>query len=135
MANLAAILVFLLFSLIFVGASLLGVRLLAPRAPMYEKGVPYECGEIPEGSPWIRFNPRYYIVALVFVIFDVEIALIYPCAVVFRDWVAQGAGRAVLFEVFSFLAILIVGLAYAWKKGDLEWIRTLSTADAEKKAA
>lgn len=117
--------VFLLFGVGFILVSLTLSRLLAPRAPSARKEIPYECGEEPVGTPWIRFNPRYYMVALIFVVFDVEIAFIYPCATVFRQWVQGGLGRVAFLEIFAFAFVLLAGLVYVWKKGDLEWIRTV----------
>jgi NADH-quinone oxidoreductase subunit A len=121
----STVLVFLVFSILFAFAMLLVQQVLAPKAPTPEKGMPYECGEIPVGTPWIRFNPRYYVIALIFLIFDVEIAFMYPCAVVFKDWVENNLGKPALFEITAFMAVLIVGLAYVWKKGFLEWVKSL----------
>lgn len=91
-------------------------RLLAPRLPGDMKSSTYECGELPVGDPWIRFRVEYYVFALVFVIFDVEAALLFPWAVVVRK-----LGVAGLLEMGLFLAILVLGLAYAWRKGALRW--------------
>ena len=88
----------------------------------------YESGEEPVLSAWFNFNPRFYLVALVFLVFDVEIALIYPVAVVFKRLVADGHGLRALGEIFAFVGVLLLGLAYVWKKGDLEWIRTVEGA-------
>src|SRR5215813_9359961 len=97
--------------------------LVRPHTPNPEKLATYECGEIPVQAAWFNFNPRFYIVALVFLVFDVEVAFTYPVAVVFRRWVASGSGGYAFAELFVFVAILVLGLAYVWKKGDLEWIR------------
>ena len=114
----AGILVFLGLSVVFV-AFLLGLAwVLRPNAPSSEKKVAYECGERPTGSPWIKFNIRFYVVALIFVIFDVEVVFLYPWAVIFRQ-----LGLFAFVEMLVFLLILFVGLAYVWKKGDLEWVR------------
>src|SRR5580765_7664064 len=129
-----AVLLFLLFSIGFVLAQLILSRILAPRAPSLEKSTPYECGELPEGTPWIRFNPRYFVIALVFLIFDVEIALMYPAAVTFRSWVKAGRGKSALFEIVAFVGVLVLGLAYAWKKGYLEWVRTTERKEPFKRA-
>jgi NADH-quinone oxidoreductase subunit A len=122
----ATVAIFLIFSVAFAFAMLFASRLLAPRAPSFEKSLPYECGELPEGTPWIRFNPRYFVVALVFLIFDVEIAFMYPCAVVFREWVGANLGKAALYEIGAFVGLLMVGLVYAWRKGFLEWVQTVA---------
>ncbi|MBI4955327.1 MAG: NADH-quinone oxidoreductase subunit A [Myxococcales bacterium] len=107
-----------------VGALLLG-RLIRPNRMYPEKLQTYECGEEPVGPAWFNFNPRFYIVALIYIIFDVEIAFIYPVARVFRSWVNQGLGWFAFVEIFSFIAVLLVGLAYVWLKGDLDWIRAI----------
>lgn len=97
--------------------------LVRPHTPNPEKLTTYECGEIPVQAAWFNFNPRFYIVALVFLIFDVEVAFTYPVAVVFRRWVAAGAGGVAFVELAVFVAILLLGLAYVWRRGDLDWIR------------
>ena len=97
-------------------APLLLARFIAPKKPGASKQAPYECGLESTGDPWVQFNVQYYIYALLFVIFDVEVVFIYPWALVWKT-----LGPAVLAEMVVFLAILGVGLAYAWKKGVLEW--------------
>jgi len=76
----------------------------------------YECGEVPDGEAWIQFHPRYYIVALVFVLFDVEVAFLFPWALNIRDF-----GMLAIIEMFTFLAVLMLGWFYALKKGALTW--------------
>ncbi|HHO50625.1 MAG TPA: NADH-quinone oxidoreductase subunit A [Deltaproteobacteria bacterium] len=76
----------------------------------------YECGEEPDGVAWVRFHPRYYIVALLFVLFDVEAAFLFPWAVSLRD-----AGLIAIVDMAIFLGILLVGWAYAVRKGAIEW--------------
>ena len=100
-------------------------RILAPRVKDAAKESIYECGEPAIGSAWVRFDMRFYTVALVFLIFDVEVAFTYPVAVVFRRWTQQGAGFLAFIELAIFIGVLLVGLAYVWVKGDLEWIRRL----------
>jgi len=99
--------------------------LLRPSNPQRSKLTTYECGEEVEGDSWINFNIRFYLVALVFVIFDVEVAFIYPVVAVFKQWVADGNGLFALIEVFLFVGILVLGLVYVWVKGDLQWIKTV----------
>lgn len=101
-------------------------RLLRPSSPNPNKLTTYECGEPPSGNAWINFNIRFYLIALVFVIFDVELAFIYPVVSVFRRWVLEGRGLFALTEVLVFIGILAVGLVYVWRKGDLEWLKRLS---------
>jgi NADH-quinone oxidoreductase subunit A len=107
-------------------ALMIGVqKLLAPRNPYARKLTPYECGEPPTGRAWINFNVRFYLIALIFVIFEVEVAFIYPVAAVYLDWVKKGRGLYVLSELLVFLGILFVGLIYVWAKHDLEWLKKL----------
>ena len=131
----ANVLVFFILALVFVGGMLLLSSLLRPYNPEPTKLSTYECGEPPTGSAWINFNIRFYLVALIFVIFDVEIAFFYPVAVVFRDWVAKGHGLFALAEILVFLGILFAGLVYVWVKGDLEWLKrvpvTTGTAESD----
>jgi NADH-quinone oxidoreductase subunit A len=107
---------------------LLIARFLAPRNPSTVKGETYECGEVPIGGAWLRFNVRFFVIALVFVLFDVEIALVYPVATVLRS-VAHTPGAVagallVFAELAFFMGILLLGLIYVWRKGDLDWLRT-----------
>lgn len=99
--------------------------LVRPSVPGTIKSTIYECGEIPVQQAWFNFNPRFYIIALIYIVFDVEIAFIYPIAVVFKRWVAAGQGMVAFVEVITFVAILLLGLVYVWAEGDLEWIRTI----------
>ena len=91
-------------------------KFIAPKKPGHSKQAPYECGLESTGDPWVQFRVQYYIYALLFVIFDVEVVFIYPWALVWK-----GLGPVVLAEMVLFLAILGAGLVYAWKKGVLEW--------------
>lgn len=100
--------------------------LLRPANPERAKLTTYECGIEVEGSSWINFNIRFYVVALVFVIFDVEVAFVYPVVTVFKQWVADGRGLFALSEIVLFIAILVCGLVYVWCKGDLDWMKTVT---------
>ena len=129
----ATILVFVLVAVAFVFGSLVVGRFVRPRPAAASQGAKleaYESGEEPVRTAWFNFNPRFYLVALVFLIFDVEIAFILPVAVVFKRWAHLGHGMAAraIVEIFMFVAVLLLGLAYAWKKGDLEWIRSAGGA-------
>ena len=75
------------------------------------------------GSAWIKFNIRFYVVAIVFIIFDVEMAAIFPCVVLFKDAVAKGTAALIFWEIFLFIGLLVVGLIYCWVRGDLEWVK------------
>jgi NADH-quinone oxidoreductase subunit A len=92
-------------------------KLLRPRNPYPEKTINYECAELPIGSSWIQFNPRFYIFALIFVIFDVEAIFLFPWAVAFGQ-----LGLYALVEMIVFIAILFFGYFYAWKKGAMKWV-------------
>jgi NADH-quinone oxidoreductase subunit A len=121
----------LVFAIVAVGFALGGItasRLVGPKIPSAEKSSIYECGERPIGVAWFNFNPRFYLVALVFVIFEVDIALTFPVVAVFRKWTEASPTLAwvAFFELLLFIAILVVGLAWVWAKGDLEWVKTLS---------
>ena len=89
----------------------------------------YECGEPPVGSPWVKFNIRFYVVAIIFIIFDVEMAAIFPVATLYKDAVANGTAGLVFTELFLFIALLVVGLIYCWVRGDLEWVKGLSSIE------
>ena len=119
----AAVLVFLLVACLFLAITLTLGRLVRPSTPTPEKGAVYECGEQALGAGWFNFNPRFYVVALVFLIFDIEVAFTYPVATVFGRYVATGAGALALGEIAAFIAVLALGLAYVWRRGDLEWLR------------
>ncbi len=83
-----------------------------------DKLISYECGEIPEGSAWVQFNIRFYVIALIFLIFDVEIVFLFPWAVVYQE-----LGLLAFIEAFIFVMILVVGFVYVWAKGDLDWVK------------
>jgi len=119
---------FFLVAIGFILGSMLAGSLIRPNKPSLGKNQTYECGEAPIGQAWFNFNPRFYIIALIYIVFDVEIAFIYPIAVVFKRWVAAGQGMTAFLEVITFIGILILGLVYVWAEGDLEWIRTMKGA-------
>ena len=121
----ANVLVFVALAFVLCGLMLGLGLLLRPANPNPNKLSTYECGEPPSGPAWINFNIRFYLIALVFVIFDVELAFIYPVAAVFREWVARGQGGFALGEIAVFIGILAIGLLYVWVKGDLEWLKRL----------
>jgi NADH-quinone oxidoreductase subunit A len=119
LSRFAGVLLFLVIGFIFLYVVLMLSRLLQAKGkPGADKYIPYECGEVPEGSAWIRFNIRFYVVALIYIIFDVEIIFLLPWAVVFKK-----LGAFAFVEGLIFIGILVVGLAYVWKKDDLEWVR------------
>jgi len=121
----ANVLLFSATAILFVFGSLLAGHFLRPSAPTREKSMIYECGEKPIGQAWFNFNPRFYLIALVFVIFEVEIAFMFPVASVYKSFIEKGQGLLAFAEIFVFVAILAVGLAYVWAMGDLEWVKGL----------
>ena len=122
----ANVLVYVVISIGFIFGSLTIGRILRPNRPTPEKLTTYECGEEAIGSAWIQFNVRFYIIALIFLIFDVEIAVLFPWATIFKK-----VGLLALVEILLFVGILVVGFAYVWVKGDLEWLRSLGEVRTE----
>ena len=168
-ASLAAyLLLFLVVGAGFILVHLLAGKLIRPSTPDAEKGTIYECGEPTIGSAWIQFDLRFYVVALLFVIFDVEVAFFFPWAVVFgkantlamdipegqrvqlsnelapsalrpaapqgvasdapiaRE-AARGLAWIAFWDILIFFGVLLVGFAYLWKRGDLAWVRSVSS--------
>mgnify|MGYP001184552577 CR=1 FL=1 len=112
-------------------------RILAPKVKNKEKTTVYECGEPAVGSAWVRFDMRFYTMALVFLIFEVEVAFLFPWAAVFknlRDLGGSEHGMFVFVEMFVFVLILAVGLIYCWRKGDLDWVKSTAASDASRGA-
>jgi len=111
-------LIMLLFcGIAFAGGGILLSKALAKTSQNKAKGEAYECGIPSTGSNWIQFNVGYYLFALIFLIFDVELVFMYPWAVV-----AKETGMVALVEIIIFMFILFMGLLYAWKKGALKWM-------------
>ena len=110
------ILIFLILGAVFVAGGLIVAWLLRPSRPYPSKLATYECGEVPVGDTRVRFNIRFYVVALIFLIFDVEVVFLFPWATVYRH-----LGWFAFIEMLVFLGILFVGYAYVWRKGDLDW--------------
>jgi NADH-quinone oxidoreductase subunit A len=122
------ILLFIIGAIVFVLVALTVARLIRPNRPNPEKLSSYECGEEAIGSAWGQFNVRFYIVALIFILFDVELVFLFPWATVFanRELIQQTNGLwgwFALAEMFLFVGILVLGLAYAWVKGYLDWVK------------
>lgn len=113
--------------LMFWGAHFASV-LLALKKSSHLKSTPYECGEMPVGSAWSAFNVRFYVVGLIFIIFDVESVLMFPVASIFQQLNHQGDGVYALEVFLSFIAILVVGIAYCWRKGDLDWVKSFQVS-------
>lgn len=120
------ILLFAIGGLVGVAAPLFLGKLIRPNRPGEEKNTSYECGEDPTGSAWGKFNIRFYVIALIFILFETELVFLFPWAIVFGD---QGMieatngiwGKFAFVEMLIFIVILVLGLAYVWAKGFLEW--------------
>ncbi len=131
--------IFALAAFLYAFVTLVFGKLFRPRNPSPDKGAAYECGEAPVGPGWVQFNLRFYVVALIFLVFDVEIALFYPWAVVFGGGGAPNAGwealhavrAAALWDMLFFFGVIVVGFLYLWRFGYLDWVRSLGARTDE----
>ncbi len=114
--NYLFVLSFILLTILFVGGGLIVSRWVAPRFPGGIKNDPYECGEKSFGSAWVHYHIGYYLLALLFLVFDVEAIFLFPWALAMRE-----LGFVGLFEVGLFIFVLLLALLYSWKRGVLEW--------------
>ena len=128
------IVILLTLGILMVTGALIVGSIIRPKNPNRLKLQPYECGEDPTGSAWANFNVRFYVVALIFIIFDVEGALMFPVAAVFKKFNEIGAGGVILISILIFIAVLIQGVVYCWKKGDLDWVKSFQITDNNKKS-
>src|SRR6478736_4171917 len=136
MELLLSVTVFLGLGAFFVLANLVAGHFARPSLPNPEKATVYECGEPAIGSSWVQFDLRFYIVALVYLIFDVEVALFYPWAVAWGDAANLGQSlgmsafevrQVALVDMLFFFGVLLVGFAYLWRFGYLDWVRSAAT--------
>lgn len=111
-----AVAMFTVMGFAFVASTLIVARILRPSAPNANKLETYECGPLPTGDAWRQFNMHYYLFALLFVVFDVESAFLYPWAVAYKS-----AGLYAVVEMLIFVGLLFLGWVYAWRRGGLEW--------------
>ena len=122
------VLVFALFGALFVFLNLYVIGKLIMRRPHKpdwgQKGETFECGEPTMGDSWIRFDIRFYTLMLIFLIFDIEIAILFPWASVYGEFIELGHGFYAFCAMFFFLGVLTLGLAYDWLRKDLEWTST-----------
>ena len=109
-----------------------GVFLRPKGRPSKRRDIAYECGEEPVGTAWVKFNIRFYVVAIIFIIFDVEVAAIFPAAAIFKQSVLNGNAGLVFAEIFLFVGLLVLGLSYCWVRGDLEWVKGVSAIAPKK---
>jgi NADH-quinone oxidoreductase subunit A len=131
MFEFSLIFIFLFIGLVFVFGALLAGSFIRPNPRRNYRLDVYECGELPIGKGWYNFNPRFYMLALIFLLFDVEVVVTYPVIVVLKSWAAIGKGWMALGEIAIFLIILVCGLVFLWKRGDLEWIKTLNQSEGK----
>jgi NADH-quinone oxidoreductase subunit A len=115
------VILFITGGLLFVSIALLVSKIIRPSRPNPEKLTSYESGEEPLGSPWIQFNVRFYVIALIFILFEVEIVFLFPWATIFSN---KELGWYPFIEMLIFVCLLALGLAYAWKNGHLDWIKS-----------
>lgn len=116
LAEFGNIMLFLLHGTVFVAITLLVAWLIRPHRPSAEKLTTYECGEDPAGSAWIQFNNRFYVVALMFLVFEVEVVLLFPWSLVFQDFGWYG-----FWVMIIFVGLILIGFAYEIGKKNLEW--------------
>jgi NADH:ubiquinone oxidoreductase subunit 3 (subunit A) len=114
--NYSAIMIAVIAGFILVGTALIGTRLLAPFSRERAKSISYECGMLPVGRNWAQVHVRYYLIAILFLLFDVETIFIFPWAVTFLD-----LPDYVFWQMVIFIGVLSLGLVYAWRRGVLEW--------------
>ena len=115
-ADYVAVLIAAILGFLLVGSALIANRILAPRQPTRAKALSYECGMLPIGRSRTQVHFRYYLFAILFLIFDIEAVFLFPWAVTFVD-----IGESAFYEMVVFIVILGFGLLYAWKKGVLRW--------------
>ena len=119
----------------FAGGNVLLSQLVGQRKATRTKTMPYECGKDPVGTARERFSVKFYLVAMIFILFDIELIFLMPWAVVFKSLTEQGLGTLVYVEMMIFVALLLVGYVYIWKKGMFEWNeRARQEAEAEARA-
>jgi NADH-quinone oxidoreductase subunit A len=128
LSEFAEILVYIIAGVVFILLMFFLSRLVRPDRPNAEKLSTYESGEEPISSPWMQFNVRFYVVALIFLLFEVEIVFLFPWSTVFakKEFIAQtnGAwGWFSMIEMLVFILVLALGLAYAWVNGFLDWVK------------
>lgn len=122
------ILLFIIGAIFFLTGGLITTYIIRPKRPGSEKSAPYECGEEAVGSPWKKFNTRFYVIALIFILFEVELIFLFPWSTVFGraellEETQFAWGWFSLAEMGIFVGILVLGLAYAWYNGFIDWIK------------
>ena len=138
--SMANIIVMMFLTIILTAIMMLIPKLIAPNKPDEVKSEIYECGEKPFHGAWFNYNPRFYMIAVIFIIFDVEVALTFPIATVYKSWLEKGkaSGMIALTEILVFVLILAFAFLRLWRKGDFEWnkdvpeYKTKSTDELKK---
>jgi len=122
-----------LIGALFVFGTLLLSFILRPDMPEQNKAEIYDCGEHAVGGAWVNTNIRFYIMALIFLIFEVEVAFMYPIAVVYKKWMHEVDGlnsTTALVGILIFAGTLFIGVIYSWAKGDFEWVKKVGPTKA-----
>ncbi len=119
--SMAIIIVMMFLAIGLTAVMMLVPKLIAPKKPNKVKSEIYECGEKPFHGAWFNYNPRFYMIAVIFIIFDVEVALTFPIATVYKSWLKKGSGMIALTEILVFVLILAFAFLRLWKRGDFEW--------------
>ena len=119
--SMAIIIVMMFLAIGLTAVMMLVPKLIAPKKPNKVKSEIYECGEKPFHGAWFNYNPRFYMIAVIFIIFDVEVALTFPIATVYKSWLDKGSGMIALTEILVFVLILAFAFLRLWKRGDFEW--------------
>ncbi len=134
LSEFSTILIFIIGALAFVIVGFAVARLIRPNKPNFEKLTTYESGEDTVGNAWGRFNIRFYVIAIIFLLFEVEIIYLFPWAVIFGDKeLIEGTDWAwawfAIAEMFIFIFLLALGLVYAWRKGFLDWVKPAAVSN------
>lgn len=122
--------IFFLIGVVFVAGGLIAAWVIRPKRPYAEKLSSYECGEESVGTSRVKFNIRFYVIALIFLIFEVETVFLFPWALVYKN-----LGMFAFVEMLLFLFILFVGYAHVWVRGDLDWDRPIPVVPVLNKPA
>ena len=134
-----SLLTFVFGGILLVASGMIAGGLLRPKLPNADKAEAYECGELPVGPAHVQFDLRFYIVALIYLVFAVEIVLFYPWAVSYgsadQSPDAFGTRAVALVDMLIFFALLVVGFAYLWRFGYLDWLQDPAPAKRSKPAA